>query len=377
MRSTVYDWDPSLNTDIQSSMEKALSISTGSWKKERTNLCLSRKCTLMISMSKRPVRGVYESLTTQTFQSIARNTSPRTSAACQTRQGKECVIHADCRIRFPPVGKTYALVLSLHTRMYPDLKQCHAMLESTRCREKIRCRRTMLRPFRRCKRPERDRAACTCSKRARWCSRMGTHGSSGRPHHLQFVRDHSHGQRPGKLTVVALLALGAVTRHVAVATARVASLATVLVTTTVSTLTTAVSTLLTTVSALTGFGAVTGNVSDLAALVAFLATTGHSARSSTGGGLGALAGNVTDLTTCVAGFVLLGVLALAAQVALLAAVVASWVSLGWALAGLVSGLTAYGEKYCQQRSWCEAYSFKDSSTLRRTIDCKRIQPAKP
>lgn len=149
-------------------------------------------------------------------------------------------------------------------------------------------------------------------------------------------------------TVVALLALGAVARHVAETAAGVASLlATTLLTTVSATESTtvaallAVATLLTTET--TSLLAVAGDVADLSALVALLSTstaertTGWAASSST---LGALARQVTSLTALVAGLLLLRVLAFARQVALFTAVVAGWVSLGWAVTGLVRRVAA-------------------------------------
>ena len=84
----------------------------------------------------------------------------------------------------------------------------------------------------------------------------------------------------------------------------------------------------------------TGNVSGLAALVAS-SSTSTTERSSTGLG-GALAGKVAGLTAAVARLLLLGRGALAAQVTLLAAVVAGRVAFGGAVAGLVGGVAACG-----------------------------------
>jgi hypothetical protein len=146
--------------------------------------------------------------------------------------------------------------------------------------------------------------------------------------------------RLGRRTVVALLALGAVAGHVAETTARVTGLAAG------STVALAlVTTLLLEAALLTALGAVAGNVADLAALVALLATahTGTTTRSTT---LGALAGDVTGLTASVAGLLLLGVGALAREMALATAVVAGGVALGGAVAGLVGNVAACSE-VCQ------------------------------
>ena len=142
----------------------------------------------------------------------------------------------------------------------------------------------------------------------------------------------------GRPTVVALLALGAVARHVAETAARVAGLtaggtvALVLVTTLLE-------------ATLTALGAVTGNVADLAALVALLATA-HTGTTTGSAALGALAGDVASLTASVAGLLLLGVGALAREMALATAVVAGGVALGGAVAGLVGNVAACDE-VCQ------------------------------
>ena len=151
-----------------------------------------------------------------------------------------------------------------------------------------------------------------------------------------------------RLTVVALLALGAVAGHVAETTAGVAGLHAVALTTAISATVSTTVPLLATEA--TSLRAVAGDVTDLATLVALLSTststsTAELAAWSTGSALGALARQVTGLTASVAGLLLLRVLALAGQVALFAAVVAGWVSLGWAVTGLVGGVTAY--LYCQ------------------------------
>jgi hypothetical protein len=92
----------------------------------------------------------------------------------------------------------------------------------------------------------------------------------------------------------------------------------------------------------TTLGAVTGNVADLAALVALLATT-HTGTATGSTALGAVARDVTSLTTAVAGLLLLGVGALAREMALATAVVAGGVALGGAVAGLVGNVAACSE----------------------------------
>jgi hypothetical protein len=148
------------------------------------------------------------------------------------------------------------------------------------------------------------------------------------------------GEMTDLTAVVALLALGAVTRHVAETTAGVAGL-TARSAVTLTTLL-LVTTLLLEATLLTTLGAVAGNVADLTTLVAFLrsAHTGTTTGSTT---LGALAGDVTSLTTSVAGLLLLGVGALAREMALATAVVASGVALGGAVAGLVGNVAACSE----------------------------------
>lgn len=125
--------------------------------------------------------------------------------------------------------------------------------------------------------------------------------------------------------VVALLALSAVSGHVPVTTARVASLPTGAEATLVSTLE---STLV----------AVAGNVSDLAALVALGSTA--TLVSTLCSLLGALARKMSGLVALVAGLLLWCSCALTAQMTVQSAVVANWISALWALTGLVSSLTA-------------------------------------
>lgn len=97
-------------------------------------------------------------------------------------------------------------------------------------------------------------------------------------------------------TVVALATVHALARHVAVATARVASLSTTLSTRATVTRVTKASV---GVSAV-GIRAVAGNVTDLATLIAFLGATTLAAERTTA--LGTVAANVTGLTTSIAGF---------------------------------------------------------------------------
>ena len=157
-----------------------------------------------------------------------------------------------------------------------------------------------------------------------------------------------------KLTVVALLALGAVSRHVTIATARVACLAAA---TTTATTTTAATAVATTVSATSttiataepaSLSTIARNVPVLATLVAFLAR-GCSSTGSARCLIGAIAGDVTRLSAAVAGPILLRgalllwLLAFAAQVAFATAIVASRVALGGTVAGLMCGFAACKE----------------------------------
>lgn len=86
--------------------------------------------------------------------------------------------------------------------------------------------------------------------------------------------------------------------------------------------------------------AVAGNVSDLATPVALLAVATHRAGAASGL-LCAVTGDVTGLSAAVARLLLLRSWALAAQVALLAAVVAGRVALGRAVAGLMGSVATY------------------------------------
>jgi hypothetical protein len=146
----------------------------------------------------------------------------------------------------------------------------------------------------------------------------------------------------GPLTVVALLALGAVTAHVTKASAGVAcglassTISTLAFTSTATTAeaSTATAVASSAVGAASALRAVAGNVTPLATLVALLATAWGATHAGTAL-LGALAADVAGTTATVAGLLSLGVLALAAHVALLAAVVASWGSLGGTLGSAV------------------------------------------
>jgi hypothetical protein len=157
----------------------------------------------------------------------------------------------------------------------------------------------------------------------------------------------------GALTVVALLALGAVTAHVAEATARVAG--GLAGTAAVSALALAVAATgtaeATTGSVAATLGAVAGNVTLLAALVALLAAgaTAHSGATI----LGALTADVAGATAAVAGLLSLGRSALTADVTLLAAVVAGGGTLGGALSSAVGVVAA-----CRRVSYCSNESEK-------------------
>jgi len=138
--------------------------------------------------------------------------------------------------------------------------------------------------------------------------------------------------------VVALLALGAVARHVAIAAAREASLGT----TTGST----ESTLLSTVA---GSSAVAGNVTDLAALVALSAAGGTTTGAVRGSAVVlllrgrlacAVARDVTSLAAPVARLLLCRLGAVTAQMSILATVVADGVAALGALARLMANLIA-------------------------------------
>jgi len=151
--------------------------------------------------------------------------------------------------------------------------------------------------------------------------------------------------------VVALLALGAVTAHVAEAAARVAGLAaTVAATKAAAAVATAEATTEATLVA------VASDVADLAALVALLA--GSAAKATrTGSSIRALAREVVSGTAAVASLVLLRLRAVTGDVSRLATVVACRVALGWAVACLVGVVTTVvaatvtgGEVHCCE--WC-------------------------
>ncbi|KAF2002506.1 hypothetical protein P154DRAFT_520962 [Amniculicola lignicola CBS 123094] len=143
------------------------------------------------------------------------------------------------------------------------------------------------------------------------------------------------------LTVVALLTLDAVAAHVAEATAGVAgSLAGSSTESTLASSRSTVAAALTPI-ATTTLGAVARNVSDLAALVALL--TAAATTSSTDGSaavFGALTADVAGGTTPVAGLLGLRRSALAAQVTLLATVVAGGITLGRALGSTMARIPA-------------------------------------
>lgn len=140
--------------------------------------------------------------------------------------------------------------------------------------------------------------------------------------------------------VVALLSVGAVAGHVSNTAARVAVLwASTVLLVAVGLLSVVVETTLG-----TGLWAVAGNVSDLGALVALLVGLAEGAALWTGTllwGVLAVAGDVAWLAALVAGLVLWSLWALTGHVSLTAAVVALGWSTGWAVAGLVSVITAW------------------------------------
>lgn len=149
------------------------------------------------------------------------------------------------------------------------------------------------------------------------------------------------------LTVVALLALGTISGHVAVSSARVASLPRP----TATTVTAAVAALtLETASVSTTLGAVTSDVSDLSAFVAFLTTsaristsaTASTSSSTAGRRIWTVAGDVAGFAAAVARFLLLRSATLAAHMSLFAAVVACWGAALRAIASLMGAVTAFG-----------------------------------
>lgn len=156
------------------------------------------------------------------------------------------------------------------------------------------------------------------------------------------------GEMANLTAVVALLSVGAVAGHVSNTAAGVAVLwAGVLVSTLLTVLLLSVTSVL--VSTLgSGLWAVTGDVSDLGALVALLggSTEGASTWTSTlHGGVLAVAGDVAWLAALVAGLVLWSLWALTGHVSLTTAVVALGWSTGWAVACLVGVVSAY--EVCQ------------------------------
>jgi len=150
------------------------------------------------------------------------------------------------------------------------------------------------------------------------------------------------GQMTNLATVVAFLALGTITGHVSVTTARVASLSTVVATVTT---TTAVSTIsIATVVITTSLWAVTGNVSNFRALVALLGRAATRKTTTAGSSISswvlAVPRDVTGLTALVASLVLGTLRALTAHVTLVTAVVALGRATGWAVTGLMGGVIA-------------------------------------
>jgi hypothetical protein len=101
-------------------------------------------------------------------------------------------------------------------------------------------------------------------------------------------------QVAGLAAVVTLLSLGAVARHMADTTARVAGLLAL------STVTTAVTTTVAGVLVATSLWAVAGDVADLGALVALLgrSTVGTSTSGALGGWVGAVTADVSWLAAC-------------------------------------------------------------------------------
>lgn len=148
-------------------------------------------------------------------------------------------------------------------------------------------------------------------------------------------------------TVVALLALGAVTRHVSVTTTGVAGLSAAALSSvgrsaTVAALATIGSTATTTTTTTT-VGAVASNVSDLTAFVA-LSSSGGAAEGTTttttllGTRIVTLAGQMANFTAFIARLLLRSLLAFTAQMAILTAVVANGVAALRALASLMTAL---------------------------------------
>jgi len=141
-------------------------------------------------------------------------------------------------------------------------------------------------------------------------------------------------------TVVALLALGAVTRHVSVTTTGVAGLsATALSSVRRSATVAALAAIGSTATTTTTVGAVAGNVSDLTAFVALSSGRGAAEGATLLGiGIVTLAGQVTNFTALIARLLLRSLLAFAAQMAILTAVVANGVAALGALASLMTAL---------------------------------------
>lgn len=152
------------------------------------------------------------------------------------------------------------------------------------------------------------------------------------------------GEMADLTAVVALLSVGAVAGHVSDTAAGVAVLWAGVLVSTLSTVLLLLSVTGVLVSTLgSGLWAVTGDVSDLGALVALLGRSTERASTWTGtlhGGVLAVAGDVAWLAALVAGLVLWSLWALTGHVSLTTAVVALGWSTGWAVAGLVGVVTA-------------------------------------
>lgn len=142
------------------------------------------------------------------------------------------------------------------------------------------------------------------------------------------------GGGQGEHTVVTLLALGAITAHVAETTTRVACLTTAHAAAITATTVTS--------SVATSRRAIARNVADFATLVAFLAsrTVAHAATTTTAC-LRAVTGDVTGLAALVTGLFSLGCLTFSRDVTLPATIVAGGVAFGGAVLGLMRGVATY------------------------------------
>jgi len=145
-------------------------------------------------------------------------------------------------------------------------------------------------------------------------------------------------------TVVALLTLGAIAAHVTIAAAGVACLSTLSATAAVAA--TVTTTTVASLGVTASLWAVTSDVADLSALVAFLrsttsreATTTTSGRASAlGRRVGAIAADVACLTTLVASLVFWSLWAFSAHMSFTTAVVALSRATGRAVTGLVRSI---------------------------------------